>query len=82
MHQESVRLDIRENFFTERFVNIGTHFPGKWLSHCPWRYLKDEKRTLRDMAWCWTWPFLVKLRLNLMILVIFSNLDVSMIVPF
>ncbi|KAK4832359.1 hypothetical protein QYF61_021958 [Mycteria americana] len=35
--QGRFRLDIRKNFFTE----TGAGCPGKWLSHHPWRYLKD-----------------------------------------
>jgi len=39
LHQGRFRLDIRKNFFTERVIK---HYcPGKWLSHHPWRHLKD-----------------------------------------
>ncbi|KAK4817992.1 hypothetical protein QYF61_004105 [Mycteria americana] len=38
LRQGRFRLDIRKNLFTER---VGTGCPGKWLSHLPWRYLKD-----------------------------------------
>jgi len=41
LRQERFRLDIRENFFTKRVVNIGRGCPGKWLRHHPRRYLKD-----------------------------------------
>ncbi|GAB0184203.1 mitochondrial enolase superfamily member 1 [Grus japonensis] len=35
-------LDIGKNVFTVRGLpSIGTGCPGKWLSHHPWRYLKD-----------------------------------------
>jgi len=44
--QGRFRLDIRKNFFTERISGIGTGCPGKWLSHHPWRYLKDVE------MWC------------------------------
>ncbi|KAK4808486.1 LOW QUALITY PROTEIN: hypothetical protein QYF61_005803 [Mycteria americana] len=41
--QGRFRLDIRKNFFTKitSLPSIATGCPGKWLSHHPWRYLKD-----------------------------------------
>ncbi|KAK4830255.1 LOW QUALITY PROTEIN: hypothetical protein QYF61_009322 [Mycteria americana] len=32
---------FRKNFFTKMLSSIGRGCPGKWLSHHPWRYLKD-----------------------------------------
>ena len=39
--QGRLRLDIREKIFTKGFSVIGTGCPWKWLSHHPWRNLKD-----------------------------------------
>jgi len=41
LHQGRFRLDIRKNFFTERVSGIGIGCPGRWLSTCPWRCLKN-----------------------------------------
>jgi len=35
--QERFRLDIRKNFFTEKWSVIGPGCPGQWRSHHPWR---------------------------------------------
>ena len=45
-----LRLDIRENFFTERVLSTGIGSPGRWLRHYPWMCLKT--------IWMWcsgTW---------------------------
>ena len=41
LRQGRFRLDIRKKFFTKRVFGIGMGCPGKWLSHHPWRSLKD-----------------------------------------
>ena len=41
LRQGRFRLDIRKNFLPKGLSRIGTGCPGKWLSHHPWRYLKD-----------------------------------------
>jgi len=41
LHQERFRQDIRKNFFTEGVVKHRNRLPERWLSHHPWRYLKD-----------------------------------------
>lgn len=33
-------VDIRENFFVERVVSIGTNLPEQWWGHCPWSVQK------------------------------------------
>jgi len=39
--QGRFRLDIRKNFFTEEWSGIGIGCPGRWLSHHPWRCLRN-----------------------------------------
>ncbi|KAK4822862.1 hypothetical protein QYF61_020713 [Mycteria americana] len=41
LRQGRFRLDIRKNSSPKGLSSIGTGCPGKWLSHHPWRYLKD-----------------------------------------
>ena len=48
--QGRFRLDIRKNFFNKMVAKHWNRLPGKWLSHHPWRCLKD--------VWMWclgTW---------------------------
>jgi len=40
LHQGRFRLDVRKNFLLKEWSDIGIGCPGKWLSHCPWSYLK------------------------------------------
>jgi len=46
LHQERFRLDIRNNFFTER-SSTGPDCPGQWWSPHPWRGSKTM----------WLWHF-------------------------
>jgi len=39
-HGCGVRLDIRENFFSERVLGTGIGCPGWWWNHHPWRCSK------------------------------------------
>ncbi|GAB0181302.1 mitochondrial enolase superfamily member 1 [Grus japonensis] len=41
LFQEWFRLDIRKISSLKVLSSIGTGCPGKWLSHHPWKYLKD-----------------------------------------
>ncbi|KAK4824104.1 hypothetical protein QYF61_010624, partial [Mycteria americana] len=41
LRQGRFRLDIRKISSPKGLSGIGTGCPGKWLSHHPWRYLKD-----------------------------------------
>lgn len=40
LHQRRFRLDIRIILFTEKVVKHW-NCPGRWMSNCPWRCLKD-----------------------------------------
>jgi len=70
LRQGMFRLDIRKNFFSG-IVVIWTGCPGRWWSHHPFR-CGTEGHDLVSMAVMGSW-------LDWMILVVFSNLNYSMI---
>ncbi|KAK4815871.1 hypothetical protein QYF61_009922 [Mycteria americana] len=50
LHQGRFILDITKFYLLKELSSIGTGCPGKWLSHHPWKYLKDVW-----MRCLWTW---------------------------
>jgi len=41
LHHRRFRLDIRKNLITERVFRCWSRLPRRWLSHHPWRCLKN-----------------------------------------
>lgn len=70
-------LDIRNNSSQKQWWGIRTGCPGRWWTHCPWRCSR------RRYMWNWgIWSRAVTgivSWLDYMILVLFSNLNDSMI---
>jgi len=50
LHEGRFKLDIRKISAPKGLSSTGTGCPGKWLSHHPWKHLKDVWMALRDMV--------------------------------
>jgi len=40
---DTLRLDTRKNFFSEREVMQWHSCQGRWWGHCPWKYSRTVK---------------------------------------
>ena len=73
------RLDIRNNFFSQRVVMQWHNCPTRWWGHHAWRcYRTCGDVALRDVVSGHRWGGMIDLMV-LMVLMVFSNFSDSMI---
>ena len=74
LRQGRFRLDIRKTSLLKGLLGIGMGCPGKWLSHYPWRSLKDAQ--MQNLVTWFSGEMLVLgQRLDQVILQVSSNWD-------